>query len=149
VTGLTLLARRELSTRQLQDRLKRRGYEDEEIAATIARLTDERALDDVRVAEAIARTQTGLRRRGRLRVRLEIERAGIPSDIARQAIDTVFEEVDDDRLMEAALNKRLRPGQTIASEREFGRLYRYLVAQGFPSEQALRLLKARRDRATP
>jgi regulatory protein len=147
--ALALLARRELSTRQMQERLGRRGYDEEAIADTIARLTGERALDDGRVAAAIARTETGFRRRGQMRVRLALERAGIGRELAQQAIDTVFEDLDPDELIEAALRKRLRPDQTIADDREYGRLYRYLVSQGFSSEHALRVLKGRRTRSTP
>src|SRR5438105_9911647 len=106
--GLKMLARRELSEAQLRQRLKRKGHDPDAIDAAVARLREERALDDARVAEAIARTETSLRRRGRLRVRMQIERAGIAKAVARKAIDGVFDAIDDDALIEASLAKRLR-----------------------------------------
>ena len=42
--------------------------------------------------------------------------------------------------LEASLNKRLRGRTAIADDRELQRLYRYLVAQGFESDRALRRL---------
>lgn len=141
-----MLARRELSEKQVRERLARKGHEEDAIDAAVARLRDERALDDARVAEAIARTETSIRRRGKLRVRMQIERAGIDKSIAKRAVDAVFDAIDDDALIEASLSKRLRGRETIADDREFQRLYRYLAGQGFESDRIMKLLSARRKR---
>jgi regulatory protein len=139
-----MLARRELSEAQVRQRLSRRGHEPEAIAAAVDRLKLERAIDDARVAEAIARTETTVKRRGRLRVRRQIEHAGIAAPTARRAVDEVFNELDDQQLLEAALARRLRDRAAIADDREFHKLYRYLVAQGFEADQVLKTLTARR-----
>ena len=144
VDGLKMLARRELSEQQVRQRLTRKGHSPDAIDEAVTRLRDERALDDARVAEAIARTETSLRRRGRIRVQLQIQKAGIDKSTAKRAIDDVFESFDDSALVEAALNKRLRGRDTIDDDREFQRLYRYLAGQGFESDQIMRALTARR-----
>jgi regulatory protein len=144
--GLKLLARRELSEQQVRQRLARKGHSSDAIDAAVVRLREERAIDDARVAEAIARTATAVRRRGKLRVRMEIERAGIAKATAKQAVDAVFDTIDDDALLEASLAKRLRGREAIADDREFQRLYRYLVGQGFEPERVLSALRARRQR---
>jgi regulatory protein len=144
IDGLKMLARRELSEVQVRQRLARKQHDPEAIDEAVARLREERAIDDVRVAEAIARTETSVRRRGKLRVRMQIERAGIGKAIAKQAVDAVFDTIDDDALIEASLQKRLRGRQAIADDREFQRLYRYLLSQGFESDRIVRLLKRRR-----
>jgi regulatory protein len=144
--GLKMLARRELSEAQVRQRLARKDHDAEAIDAAVARLRDERALDDGRVAEAIARTETSVRRRGKLRVRMQIERAGIAKAVAKQAVDAVFDTIDDEALIEASLKKRLRGRDTIADDREYQRLYRYLAGQGFESERIVKLLTARRRR---
>jgi len=142
--GLKMLARRELSEAQVRQRLSRRGHEPESIDRAVERLKHERAIDDVRVAEAIARTETTLKRRGRLRVRRQIEHAGIAPPTARRAIEAVFSEIDDQALLEAALAKRLRDRTRIADDREFQKLYRYLIAQGFEADSVMRTLTAHR-----
>ena len=144
IDALKLLARRELSEAQVRQRLVRRQYDHDAIDAAIERLRQERSIDDSRVAEAIARTETSLRKRGKLRVRLQIERAGIAGDIARRVVNDVFGDLDADHLLEAALAKRLRPGDDIPDERTFNRLYRYLVAQGFEPDRVMALLRTRR-----
>jgi regulatory protein len=145
IEGLSLLARRELSEAQVRARLLRRQYSASEVDAAVARLKAERSIDDERVAGVIARAQTTLRRRGHLRVRREIEKAGIAGVAAREAVDAVFGELDEAVLLEAALKRRLRGGGPIADDREFRRLYRYLIAQGFESDLILRALHARRQ----
>lgn len=142
LAGLKAIAQRELSEAQIRRRLTRAHFDAAEIDDAVARLTSEGVIDDVRVAGAIARTQTNLKGRGRLRVKRQIEAAGIASSIAQQAVDEVFEEVDADALLQAALERRLR-GRTSLAERDVARLYRYLTGQGFDSDRVLAALRAR------
>ena len=148
VDGLKMLARRDLSEARLRERLVRRGHQPELIDDAVSRLREERAIDDARVAEAIARTETSSRRRGKLRVRLQMERAGIDRRTARRVADDVFAGLDEDgghdSLMEASLARRLRHEQRIEDDREFQRLYRYLLRQGFEADRVLLLLNRRK-----
>ena len=146
LAGLQLLARRELSEAQIRQRLGRRGYESSDTEAAIDRLREERAIDDRRVAAAIAHTQTRVRGRGRLRVKRQIEAAGISANVAQQVVDEVFADIDTDTLLEAALERRLRGRATIEDDREFQRLFRYLITQGFESDRVLTTLRSRRSR---
>jgi regulatory protein len=144
VDGLKMLGRRELSEQQVRQRLARKEYEPDEIDAAVARLREERAINDHRVAEAIARTETGIRKRGKVRVRLQLERAGIAKETAKAAMDEVFETIDDAALLESSLRKRLRGRETIADDREFQRLFRYLIGQGFESDRVMQALRTKR-----
>ena len=138
-----MLARRELSEAQIRQRLARKGHEHDDVNAAVERLRTERAIDDARVAEAIAHTDVTVRRHGKLRVRRHIEQAGIAPAIARHAIDAVFGEVDDEALLDASLEKRRRNSDQPMDRAEFRRLYRYLVAQGFEPDRVLAALKRR------
>jgi SOS response regulatory protein OraA/RecX len=66
--GLKMLARRELSVVGVRARLQDRGFQADEIDRAIARLLENGALDDRRVARAYARTAATVKGRGRLRV---------------------------------------------------------------------------------
>ena len=137
-----MLARRELSQAQVRERLARRGHEPGSVDDAIARLTAERAIDDGRLAEAIARAEVH-RRHGRRKVLQRMEHAGLERSLARQAVARVFEAVDEKALIEAALDRRLRDGRSIEDDAELRRLYRFLVGQGFDGDLAIRALKAR------
>ena len=141
LTALTMLARRELSEAQLRQRLTRRQHDPEAIEAALTRLKAERSLDDERVAGAIARSETGLKKRGKYRVTRQIEAAGIASSIARRVVDETFATIDGDALLTQALTKRLRGRTRIEDDKEFTRLYRYLVAQGFEPDRVMALLR--------
>ena len=143
VAALQMLSRRELSEKQVRERLTRGGYELPEVAEALERLKAERAVDDERVAHAIARSQTSIRRRGPLRVKREIEQAGIRGETARAAVEATFDELSAAELLVSVLDRKLKGRSTVADERQFRRLYRYLVTQGFESGQVLQALRAR------
>jgi regulatory protein len=142
--ALKMIARRELSEAQVRLRLARRHHDPDAIDAAVARLKAERAIDDVRVAEAMARTETAVKRHGRLRVKRQLESAGIAPETARQAIDGAFASVDDEQAIEAALARRLHGRERAADDREVQRLYRYLVGQGFEPDKIAKALRAKR-----
>jgi regulatory protein len=139
-----MLARRELSEAQVRQRLARRGFEPDGIEEAVNRLKSERAIDDERVARAIAHSETSVKRRGRMRAQRQIESAGIAPATARTAVDRELGDIDEPALLEAALARRLRPNQVVADDAEFARLYRYLLGQGFEPDAVMRLLTRRR-----
>jgi regulatory protein len=146
VDALRMLARRELSEAQVRQRLARRRHSEDAIDEAIDRLRDERAIDDERTAEAIARTQTSVKGRGELRVRQQIERAGISPAIARKVARDTFAGIDVDELLEAALRRRLRAGAGIADGAQSQRLYRYLIGQGFEPDRVVSALNRHKRR---
>jgi regulatory protein len=143
VLALRLLARRELAEAQVRTRLAKRQFKDDEIDAAIARLRRERALDDRRTALACARTQVRLKHRGRARVVRHIEALGIHRDIAREAVAEVFAELDENALLEQALDRRLRRGLSLSDAAVFRRVHRYLLGQGFDPGRVTELLRRR------
>jgi len=137
--ALTLLSARELSESQLRARLKRRQIEDGDIDAAVTRLKADRTLDDRRVARAIARMESAIKHRGRARVIQKIRQAGIDGDTAEAAVREIFEEVDENALLDRALERRLR-GQEVGDLDDKGRarIIRGLAAQGFPLDAILK-----------
>jgi len=60
--GLAMLARCELSTAEVVERLRRRGFAPGDVEAAVERLRDEHALDDHRTATVHARRSARIRR---------------------------------------------------------------------------------------
>ncbi len=144
--ALRMIARRELSEAQVRERLTRRDHTPQDIEDAIARLKADRSLDDERVAGVIARIETNVRKRGKLRVRRRIQAAGIAPALVDRVVDAVFRDVDGDALLEAALQKRLRGTDGITDDRQYARLYRYLLGQGFEADRVAALLRRRYHR---
>ena len=136
-----LLSRRELSAGQLRDRLTQRELPMGEVEEAIARLIRERAVDDTRTALACAWRAAEVKLRGRSRALRDIEALGIAPATARRAVAEVFDEVDEETIMERAVAKRL--AGPIRDRAHFRRLYQALLRQGFPPDRVARLLLAR------
>lgn len=143
LSGLKMLARRELSEAQLRARLARQRLESSDIDDAVGRLLRERALDDRRVALACARTEVRLHRRGRARVVRQVEALGIARDLASEAVAEVFADIDERSLLEQALERRLRGGVSLGDASTSRRLHRYLVAQGFEPSHVADVIAAR------
>jgi len=129
--ALQLLARRELSEKQLRDRLIDRDHQRDEIDRVIAHLLESKTLDDGRVARAYARTAAEVKGRGRLRVMRELNEMGIAREVATEALADVFADVDERGLIAKALKKKMRGRPRIANAAEHARLYQFLMRQGF------------------
>ena len=140
--ALTLLSARELSESQIRARLKRRKFDADDIDSAVSRLKENRTLNDRRVALAIARMESSIKRRGRARVIQKIRQAGIDGDTADDAVREVFEDVDESDLLDQALERKLR-GKTVKELDDKGRarLMRALVGQGFSFEAVMKRLR--------
>jgi regulatory protein len=139
--ALGWLARRELSTAQVRARLSKQGFEPAEVSEAIARLHADRALDDRRMAAAFARTAGAVKRRGRERIRRELEALGVDRETARHAVDEAQPEETEAARLERALDRRLRGPLTGTDQAR--RVYQYLLRQGFPSGLALAAIRRR------
>lgn len=128
-TGLKLLSRRELSTKELSERLLRRGFTQDSVSVTVKRLIDEGALNDYRTALALAHREAYIRARGQLRAIREIESHGITRDLSISAVKETYKDLDEREMIEGALKKRLKG--TITDDRQMRRLYQFLIRQGF------------------
>jgi regulatory protein len=129
--ALQLLARRELTEKELRSRLVDRDHPRDEIDRVITHLLETRELDDGRVARAYARTAAGVKGRGRLRVMRELNAMGVARETATEAITEVFADVDERALIAKALRKKMRGKTRISNASEHARLYQYLMRQGF------------------
>ena len=144
--GVRMLSRRELSVAQVRDRLARRGFEAPVAEAAITRLREAGMLDDLRVARAVARTRANVRRQGRTRVIRELAVIGIPRETADRVIAEVFGYLDEESLLEQALERRLRGSVSLADPAARRRIVTALVRQGFAPDAIVRAMRGRRGK---
>lgn len=142
--ALRMLGRRELSARQIRERLEQRGYSADTIGPVVERLAATGAVDDARTARAVVRNQLLIKRRGPHRVRRELDAIGIDPDTAGTALREALDQVDQQQLLEAALKRRAPTHTTPLDAASFRRLHAQLVRQGFSSSAVVAALKARR-----
>jgi len=135
--AVKLLADQALSTRQLQQRLTRRGYGAEEIGEVVARLSAARYLDDAEYARAWARARAHRRSWGPRRLAHELRARGIAEPEILSALDEAYADRDPRTVAEAAAVRKLKELQGLAPEAARRRLAAFLTRRGFPVEIVL------------
>lgn len=128
-TGLKLLSRRELSTKELRARLLRRGFTQDSVSDAVKRLSDDGALNDYRTALALAYREAHIRARGQLRAIRELESHGINRDLSISAVKETYKDLNERELIEGVLKRRLKG--PIRDYQQMRRLYQFLIRRGF------------------
>jgi regulatory protein len=147
--ALHLLARRELTMKQVRERLADRDHGREEIDRAIEHLLESRVLDDARVAAAYVRTALKVKGRGRLRIQRELQEMGVERDVASDALAEAFGDVDERALIAAAIKKKLRGKPKISTRSDYARVYQFLMRQGFSPAGVNAALRAYRKGTDP
>lgn len=146
--ALRLLSHRARTRRELETRLRQKGFPATRIRPCLDALEGKGLLDDEAVAAAFVRDRLRHRPRGRPRLVSELRAKGVETDLAMAAIDRVFEdeEVSDAALAResaeawlarqgAAILEALGPdADTPQREKARRRLYGYLSRRGFRGE---------------
>ena len=136
-----MLARRELSSVQVRERLMRKGFTKSEIEDALRRLEAEGALDDRRTAAAYAHESATVKFRGRARTLQELQARGISRLHARAAVDHAYASLDEGALLDRAVRRRL--DGKIHSRTHLRHLYQALLRQGFDGTAIAKSLRSK------
>ncbi len=138
--AVDLLARQPHFVRQLELKLNRRGYESEEVAATLARLAELNYLDDRRTARGYVEGRLRRGGEGIRRMRAALVRKGAGAKAVEEALELVPK---DDLAMarrSAAAWRRSRRGKLDPSA-----LARHLDRKGFSRRSIFALVDELRE----
>jgi regulatory protein len=123
-TVVDALARRDLTTAELEERLSRAGFDADARTDALARATESGYLDDERVARERARVLSE-RNSSDAAIQTELERRGVPAS----AIEAVLSALVPENERAARLARRLGGGSRAA---------RALARKGFPDDVVAR-----------
>ena len=96
------LSYRPRSESELRERLHRRGFDDDNLEAVIAKLKEQGLVDDVAFAQFWKDNRESFSPRSQWLTKLELRRKGVANDIIDQVVDTID---DDNSAYRAALSK--------------------------------------------
>ncbi|MDD5259354.1 MAG: regulatory protein RecX [bacterium] len=141
--SLYLLGRKNYTSRQLQDKLKKKDYSPAIIQAVLDKLNSWRYLDDDSFAESYIRERLRFKPRSRHILLRELKLKGIPQELAKEKIAKIMQEenLDDRGLAERTLQKKLGSYLKISAEKGAQRARNYLLRQGFSYEIADKLVR--------
>lgn len=137
---MTLLGRRDYTAAELQNTLSVRGYPDDEVTAAIARLAEDKLIDDRRVAAAFVRTAVQVKGRGRHRIQRELEARGVNRALIQELIASLAPD-DEAAAIEQVLARRRTPARPSTAERR--RLFQHLLRRGFSVDGISKALRKR------
>lgn len=144
-TALDLLSRREHSPAELRRKLEAKGFEAEEVEATIATLLREGLLSEARFAEVFVGSHAR-RGHGPVWIRAELERRGVSAEITATALAEA--DIDWPMAVRTVREKRFGTGAP-ADFRERARQARFLQYRGFTADQVRQALAASPDDPDP
>jgi regulatory protein len=126
---VALLARRDYPSTELSERLRRQGFDAPLVAATLAELVAERALDDARYAQNYVTYHAG-RGQGPMRIAADLKGLGLPAEL----IDAALDSGPDWRLLARQARARKFGPAEPGSWSERARQARFLQYRGFSSD---------------
>jgi|SRR5579883_3271934 len=130
--SLRLLEVRPRARREIETRLKQKGYEEQIIADSIAALTRLGLIDDAQFAAQWVESRSRSRPGGVRKLKTELYQKGVGKEQIEEAVGTVSED-DEADLARRALSKKLRPlpGDKDSRREEWRRLAGFLQRRGF------------------
>jgi regulatory protein len=140
---LYLLSRRNYTSRQLQDKLKKKDYSPAAIHGALDKLNSWHYLDDGNFAELYIRERIRSKPRGQYVLLKELKLKGITRELAKEKIAKFMleEKLDDQGLAERTLQRKLGSYLKVSAEKGARRARNYLLRQGFSYEITDKLVK--------
>lgn len=137
------LGRRMRSVAELKRLLRQRVEEGEGgqalVEAVVARLKDQRYLNDAQYASAYSSYRRDNEKFGRLRVISDLKSRGVHGEVIEKAVGGAYSEVNDEQLARAFLRrKRL---QKPSDQKQAARIFRTLARAGFTTKVIVTILK--------
>jgi len=109
------------------------------ITAVVARLKEQRYLDDKSFAETYARLRQENEKLGQRSVRQKLAQKGVPAQVANEAVEARYQGTDEEALARKHLEqKRIRKPE---NQKETVRVMRRLVAAGFSTGVIYKILR--------
>ena len=143
-TALEILARRAHTTRELSQKLFRRGFPPTEISSALEDLVSRGYLNDSRTAEAMAAAQAG-KGRGKFRIAAELSARGVSAADRERAL-SVLDPAAERQALRLSLEKKARtlPAGLTPKTRS-KKLFDHLVRRGFAPAAVLEALRTKGD----
>lgn len=130
--------------RELEERLRRKGFPDHVVSSTMRHLKHTGFLDDKALAEALKREAMSTKFLSQYGARKFMLARGI----SREIVDSMFspDEKDDIKNASRLVDKKLRTIENLPAEKIKRRLYNLLLRKGYSFETIKSVLKKRNFR---
>jgi regulatory protein len=148
-SALRALMRRAYSVYEMREYLARRCDEKDPVSVVVARLRENKYLDDGRYALEYARQHAHARRQGRYRIARELRGRGVMDQHIDAALEAIFAETDEALLVRVRIRRKLSNLRGPVDEKKLASLYRSLMAAGFSADTIRAEIRSATSAAPP
>jgi regulatory protein len=127
--------------RELRDKLARKAYAPEQVAALIDDLSSIGLLDDAKYAQLWVDSRTALKPMGGSRLRAELARKGVARELIDRALSDSREDRDEDGAALELARKKLRALHSLDPDSARRRLAGFLGRRGYSGGVIAKVLK--------
>jgi len=143
--SLRVLALRDHAEAELSRKLKEKGYREEEIEETVARLKQLGYIDDARFARSFASSALRNGRGYGSRLKLELARRGVAAGIVAEVLGEISQEFSEGELLAGVMARRYAGfDPESATDKEKRKVVGYLQRKGFSLSAIFAQLNGRR-----
>jgi regulatory protein len=140
--ALRLLSYKPRSIAEMRSRLLEKDWTDEEtVDQVIARLEELGYLNDEQFATSYASTRLNVKPLGRTRLRRDLQRKKLSAETVENALEEAFNAQSEEKLIERAIDKRLRTKGRPQTREDSKKLFDYLIRRGFSYDLVLRKVR--------
>lgn len=140
----SLCARAEQCSHDIRAKLQRLGMTEEDTAAIMQFLTDNKFLDDARYARSLARDKTRFAGWGAMKIKAALAAKRIPASVIKEAVALIETQDADAALMRAARAKAR--SLDLGDRADCQKLLRHLASRGFSAADSCRALDRLRNK---
>ncbi len=130
------LSRRDLSEKELVQRLRKKEYKAEEITAALEKLTEYGYVNDARYASLFVKSRA--ESKGKRRIALELAQKGIEDEVAAHALAGLPE---DETPRVVLMLQRRYGGQDLSDPAQKRRVYGFFQRRGFSFDSVERAIR--------
>ncbi len=135
--ALRLLTRRRYSTRELEEKLRKKGFED--ISSIVKRLKEWKYLNDEDFAQNFIATKSRLNPRGKTLLQMELRAKNIPLDIIQKVL--AESDISEFELAQQIVRKKLPFLKKYPMEKRRERIFSLLKRRGFQQDIIYRIFE--------
>ena len=140
-----LLSYRARSTKELSERLKRKGFPGEIINRVISRLKEINYLNDLEFASLFVEDRIKHNPKGRIVIESELRRKGIEKDIIDKVLEAKLPQDKEEELALHLARTKWQRKKDVAENKRRTQIYALLVRRGFPLSLAKEIIDSLAD----
>jgi len=140
-TALNFASFKPRTTQQIKNKLRLKGFNQEEISFAIDFLREFKMLDDEKYAQDFVRSYLNRKSVGKSKLIAELRKRGISENIAESAVDIHFAPESEYSLAIRAVEKKLKSLKNKPPDKQLNSLISYLQRNGFRWETIKKVIE--------